>query len=138
MPVWLTPVLGFLGPLLDRFIPDAGKRQEFQQQLALLASQQAGEQLHADLQMALGQLDVNKIEAASPSFFKSGWRPATGWVCVCGLAYTFIAWPFWKWLCDLYHFPVPPALDISTLMGLLVPLLGLAGYRTIERINGKA
>ncbi|MCP1613949.1 hypothetical protein J2848_005650 [Azospirillum lipoferum] len=31
-----------------------------------------------------------------------------------------------------------PQIDTDTLMGLLVPMLGLAGYRTFEKVKGVA
>ena len=41
-------------------------------------------------QLNLAQIEVNKAEAASGSFFKGGWRPAVGWVCAVAFAYHFI------------------------------------------------
>jgi hypothetical protein len=32
-----------------------------------------------DQQLNLGQMEINKIEAASSSLFVAGWRPAIGW-----------------------------------------------------------
>ena len=34
------------------------------------------QQLAAAVMVIQGQLDINKVEAASPSLFVSGWRPA--------------------------------------------------------------
>ncbi len=35
-----------------------------------------------------GQLDINKIEAASTNWFVAGWRPAVGWIGALALAYS--------------------------------------------------
>jgi hypothetical protein len=53
---------------------------------------QAGElaQLDADLKLATGQIEINKVEAASQSLFVAGWRPAIGWVCGATFAFKFI------------------------------------------------
>lgn len=102
-------------------------------------SEQEQREMALTLTVIQGQTDINKIEAASPSLFKSGWRPGAGWVCVIGLALQFIVAPLLSWGTRLYGHPVDlPPLDIEFLMTLLVPLLGLGAYRTAERLKGKA
>ena len=44
-------------------------------------------QLAAAVAIVQGQLDVNRAEAASPSAFTSGWRPAIGWICGAACAW---------------------------------------------------
>lgn len=86
-----------------------------------------------------GQVELNKIDGASDSFFRSGWRPATGWVCVFGLAYQLLVRPLGGWVMQqLLGWTPPPSLEVDTLMTLLFGLLGLGAYRTVERIKGKA
>jgi hypothetical protein len=84
------------------------------------------------------QIEVNKIEAASDDKFKSRWRPAAGWVCVVGLGYQVILLPVITWTAALKEWPAPPSLDTATLMGILVPMLGIGVYRTYEKKNGVA
>lgn len=102
--------------------------------------QQTGElaQLTADTELARGQLGVNQAEAGNTNLFVSGWRPAVGWTCVAGLAYSFvfrpIAGPFVQKQIGL---PLE-ALDMGTLGTLLFGMLGLGGMRTLEKINGVA
>jgi hypothetical protein len=86
-----------------------------------------------------GQVEVNKIEAASASLFKSGWRPAAGWVCSVALAYHYVLQPLLSFLMVNVFSDnvVTPAFDMSTLMTLLFGLLGLGAYRTVERVKGK-
>ena len=38
-------------------------------------------------ELAKGQLEVNKTEAAHKSLFVAGWRPAIGWICGLALMY---------------------------------------------------
>ena len=101
-----------------------------------------------------GQIDINKIEAASPSFWNSGWRPGAGWVCVVSLGLTYIPkalvltfmWGMQAWTI-LHHpdvhgnfatLPPYPDLGITDLFGLLGTLLGVGGLKTFERAKGVA
>jgi len=97
-------------------------------------------QLQADTSLALAQIDTNKVEAAQAGLFKGGWRPATGWICVFGLGYTFVVRPLLPWIVDIAGAkgvpPLPP-IDILELLTLLGGLLGLSGMRSLERIKGK-
>lgn len=100
--------------------------------------------LQADLAVIQGQVDINKIEAADPTIFKSGWRPAVGWVCVAGLAYTFVLKPILPWAvqvgCQIFGYesalPVMPDIPMGDLVILLGGLLGLGGFRTFEKFKG--
>jgi hypothetical protein len=87
-------------------------------------------------QMVTGQIDLNKLDAQSGSLFRAGWRPFVGWVCAAGLAYEYLLQPFLAWGSAIWVIPVPPHLDMSTLMPLLLGLLGIAGMRTMEKIKG--
>ncbi len=79
---------------------------------------------------------VNLEEAKSDSFWKSGWRPGVGWICVAGLAMHFIVNPLIVWGAQLYGKTVtPPVFDAGTLMSLVIPLLGLGAYRTYEKVK---
>lgn len=126
------------GPILsiiDKVIPDPQARDAAK--LALVKMQQDGELevMRAEVQLAMGQIEVNKVEAASDSFFRGGWRPAVGWVCVLGLLYTFIVQPLLAWGSLRYGNPVPPSLDMGELMTLLGGLLGLGGLRSFEKLK---
>ena len=135
MPVWLTPFLSS-GPVLDRVLPDKTKQAELQQAITLAAMNQEGEQLKADLQLSLAQADINKVEAGSSSIFVSGWRPFIGWVCGCGVAYHFVAWPFWAWTADIFKYPRPPILDVQDLYPLVVAMLGMGALRSYDKKMG--
>ena len=138
----MTPLIGGLLDaglkVLDRVIPDP--QAKAQAQLELLKLQQAGEfrQLEADLQLALAQTEVNKVEAASADPFKSGLRPAAGWVCVLGLLYQFLLQPLLAWGSVIQGYAAPPVLELGDLYGLLFGMLGLGAYRSFEKTKGKA
>lgn len=128
----ISAALDFGGKLIDRLWPD--KEKQDAAKLELLKLQQSGE-----LASIAGQLEINKVEAASSSVFVSGWRPAVGWVSVTGLAVQFIVNPFCTWGAALMGHPVQfPPLDMGTLMTLLVGMLGLSGMRTVEKLSGVA
>ena len=138
----MTPLIGGVIEaglkILDRVLPDP--TQKLAAQLELLKLQQAGEfkALEADLQLALAQTEVNKVEAASPDLFKSGWRPAAGWVCVLGLLYQFLLQPLLAWGSTIQGYAAPPVLQLGDLYGLLFGMLGLGAYSSVERVKGKA
>lgn len=102
-------------------------------------SAQEQAQLAAALSLVQGQMDINKAEAASPSAFTSSWRPFIGWVCGVGCAWNWIGLPVAKFVMIALGHPaaVSPA-DLSEMMPLLLSMLGLGGYRTLEKIKGVA
>lgn len=136
-PLLLGGLFDLASKVFDKIFPDP--KQAAEAKLKMFELQQQGELavLQAETALATGQMEINKVEAASDSFFKSGWRPATGWICVFGLFYQFVFLPFATFLLALYEVrAVMPAMDLNTLMTLLFGLLGLGGYRTIEKIKG--
>ena len=138
----MTPILGGLLDaglrIIDKVIPDPAAKSAAQ--LELLKLQQAGEfkALEADLQLALAQTEVNKIEAGTADPFKSGWRPAAGWVCVLGLLYQFLLQPLLAWGSTIQGYAAPPVLELGDLYGLLFGMLGLGAYRSFEKVRSKA
>ena len=94
-------------------------------------------QLAAAVALVQGQLEVNRVEAASPQLFTSGWRSAIGWICGAALGYTYLGYPILMWGCSLLAPDVkPPVLgNDSMLYELLLGMLGLGGLRTFEKIK---
>lgn len=129
----LLDILGIAGKVIDKFIPDPQAKAAAQ--LELLRMQQAGELAHlaADTELAKGQQEINKVEAASPSLFVSGWRPAVGWCCASALTYEFLLRP----LAVAFGYPAPE-LPMGDLLTLLLGMLGLGGLRTKEKLAGVA
>jgi hypothetical protein len=118
--------------VLDRVLPDPA--QQAAAKLELMKLQQNGE-----LAQITGQMDINKVEAASSSLFVSGWRPSIGWVCGAGFAVQFVIGPLAEWGAALAGHPVKfPQMDTGTMMPLLLGMLGLGGLRTAEKLQDKA
>jgi len=118
--------------LLDKIIPDKDAREKAQAELVKAAQDQ-------DFQKAIGQLEVNKIEAASTNWWVAGWRPAVGWVCVVGLCYNFLIYPLLTWAVAAFALGfTPPPLLSDNLMELVLGMLGLGALRTVEKWQGVA
>lgn len=137
-PILFGPILDLFTKALDKVWPDPEKKAQLQLELAKM--QQAGDfkELEATLAMAQGQMDINKVEAASASGFTSGWRPAIGWICASGLGYQVLLRPVGGWVALnwLHWTSLPPALEMDSLMSLLFGMLGLGAYRTYEKVKG--
>lgn len=87
-----------------------------------------------------GQVETNKIEAASSSLFVSGARPAVMWICAFALAYASVIEPIARfvarvWFCYSGDFPV---IDTDLTMQVLIGVLGLGAYRSFEKAKGVA
>lgn len=136
--MWPT-LIPVLGNLLDKLFPDPKAAAEAKLEVMRLA--QTGElaQLKADLQLATGQIDVNKVEAASSSLFVSGWRPFVGWVCGAAFAFKFIGGPAAFVLSQWVGYPITlPTFDFTEMSTILLGMLGLGGLRSIEKVKGVA
>ena len=105
----LQQLIGPVTGLLDKFIEDKDQKNALAHEIATLATKQAHE-------ASMGQLEVNKTEAAHQSVFVSGWRPFIGWTCGLGMFGNFITIPFSNFI----------------LMGML----GLGGLRSFEKVKG--
>lgn len=132
------PILNGIFNVIDKLIPDREAAAKLK--LQTLEMQQRGEfkEIDSAVQLALGQMEVNKVEAGSAGLFKGGWRPGTAWVCVAALGFNYIVQPLCAWYSMVQNIPVPPQLDLYELMGLLTGMLGLGVLRHRERISGKA
>lgn len=130
-------VLEFGSKIIDRVWPDPAQRDAAK--LELFKAQQAGEFKFADqvFELAKGQQDVNKVEAASASLFVAGWRPAIGWICGAAFAFKFILGPSAVVLAALAGHPITlPVFDFTEMSTVLLGMLGLGGLRTVEKVRG--
>ena len=121
----LTSLISPVTSLLDKVIEDKDTKNNIAFELATMAERHAQE-------LAKGQLEVNKVEAAHKNLFVSGWRPAVGWCCCLALLYSTILSPILG-----IWFTVPPV-DSSLLTTILLGMLGLGGLRTIEKTKSVA
>ena len=122
----MSILASFIAPvtsLLDKWIPDADVKQQIAHEIATMSERHAQE-------LAVAQIKLN-TEEAKGNWFQSGWRPATGWVCVLGFAVNFLVSP----IAAGFGVVIPQA-DTSVMMPVLMGLLGLGGMRSFERSKG--
>lgn len=127
----LSNLIGPVTSLLDKFVEDKDQRAALAHEIATMSEKHAQE-------LAKGQLEVNKAEAASGSVFKGGWRPAIGWVCASAFAYHFVLQPIILFfaLAAGINMPALPEFDMASLMTVMMGMLGLGGLRTYEKQKG--
>ena len=118
-----------IGTVIDRLVPDRVAADKMKLEAAAILQTQ-------EYQLLLQQLEINKIEAGT-DLFRGGWRPALGWMCVSGFSYEYVLRPFLVWGSEIFKMPIPPSLNTEQLIALIVPMLGLAAYRTVEKLNDK-
>jgi hypothetical protein len=119
---------------------DPSKKAEAE--LALLKLQQDAvfREIDAELAAAKQQTDINLEEAKSGSLFVSGWRPFIGWLFGAAIGWQFILRPAVTTVYIFYTGNTPlelPGLD-ENLWQLGAGMLGLAGFRTFEKVKGVA
>ncbi len=135
----MFPLFDVLGPIVGKvldFIPDPQKKAEAQLKLQQEINANSQKIMDVLLGADAAQLKVNEVEAASPSLFVSGWRPAIGWVCGFGLTWQYVLAPIANWIIEVGHFSTAiPKISADGLMELLFGMLGLAGMRTYEKIK---
>ena len=129
------PLVKLVGDVLNRVLPPEKmtekERADLEQAVTL-------EVLQADWQQVAGQLATNLEESKSESLFVSGWRPFVGWTCGSALAWVYVLQPFLAFGLGSagVHTPPLPEVDMTTLLPLLMGLLGLGGLRTYEKVQG--
>ena len=96
-----------------------------------------GELLKQRLAMkpALMQAEINKVQAGHRSTFVAGARPFLMWVCGLGFLFAFVINPILQWIAPELG---SPELPLDAMLELTLAMLGLAGLRTVEKLNGKA
>ncbi len=118
----LGSLIGPVTGLLDQFIEDKDQKARLAHELSTMADNHAQS-------IAMAQIEVNKADAKG-NWFQSSWRPATGWVCVLGFMVNFLISP----LCAGFGIDIPQA-DTSTMLPVLMGMLGLGSMRSFERVK---
>lgn len=93
--------------------------------------------IEADTLVQTGQHKINLAEAKHTSIFVAGWRPFIGWICGLALAWNFLLYPMivWHMTIKMPLAKLPPALNLSELMPIVLGILGLGVYRTVEKVK---
>lgn len=139
-----SPVSQIVSKVLD-YIPDPEQKAKAaaEAQAQMVAAQEA---VTAALAASdAGQDATNTAEAANPSVYVSGARPAILWVCALALFCYYI--PRFLigttlWVVGMAHngwaMTPAPDLGIADLMGLLIPMLGLSAAHSFDKLKGTA
>ena len=123
----LTALIGPVTGLLDKFIEDKDQKNKLAHEIATMSEKHANK-------IAEAQIEVNKEEAKSRSWWIAGWRPACGWICTLAMGYHFIIQPFLIFFLALFGMKMDlPSFDMDTLMTVLLGMLGLGGLRSFEK-----
>jgi hypothetical protein len=154
----VTTLLDTLGKRIDDLFTSDEERGDIATQQQKIALKQLVTQLKAQHT----QLQINLQQTKHPSLFVAGARPAIIWIGAAGLAYEAIVRPLGTWLIlqtlDLNAIMGPQALQNATpqqvqaildfyalpgmntelFLPIIFGVLGIGGFRTWEKINGKA
>jgi|TARA_R110000751_G_scaffold68999_2_gene140384 hypothetical protein len=127
----LQALIGPVAGLLDKFIEDKDQKNALAHEIATLATRQAHES-------SMGQIDINKTEAAHRSLFVAGWRPFLGWGLSFAMIWHFVLVPMTTFIFAYVGIEAPelPIFDIESLMTVLLGMLGLGGLRSYEKVKG--
>lgn len=137
----ITAGLDFVGKIADKIWPDPAQKAAGLLELERL--KQSGElaKLTAETDLAKGQLAINAEEAKSENLFVSGARPFFLWVCGVAFAYKYVVQPFLIFLLvafnSTFDYHKLPELEWSDMLAVAMPLLGIGGMRTYEKIKLK-
>jgi len=125
----VSSLIGPVTGLLDKFVEDKDEKNKLAHEIATMAENHAQE-------LAKGQLEVNKAEAAHKNMFVAGWRPFIGWVCGIGFLSNFIIIPMSNFGLALAEYAIViPMIDNTQMMPVLMGMLGLGTMRTVEKIQ---
>jgi len=122
-------LIGPVSKILDKVVSDKDLKEQLSHDIATMAERHSHDVIKA-------QIEVNKEEAKHKSLFVSGWRPAVGWTCTLALLSNFILIPMTNFILVLANSDIAiPLIDVSTMMPVLMGMLGLGTMRTVEKIN---
>lgn len=121
----LTAGIGLVDKFIGKFVPD----KDLASKLKAAARSQ---EFSGELQLLIGQMEINKVQAAHKSLFVAGPRPFLMWVCGFGFAYNVLIHPILDIWLEM------PTVDPALLYPTLMALLGLGTMRSVEKTKGVA
>ncbi len=120
---------------IEKIWPDPTRQQQELLKLRELAQKGMLTELESHVKLMQGQMEINKIEAASDNIFKSGWRPFVGWSCGSAFLYAGLLEPLMRFIATVVfeykgEFPV---IDTSMMIPVLMGMLGLGAMRSYDK-----
>lgn len=130
-PLILAPLLDVGKSLIERFFPNKEEARKAEAEFLKMA-------MDGELKQVIAQLEINAREAAHPSVFVAGWRPAFGWIGALSFFYATIAMPVLAFVANIKGWPLPPELNLDLLWVVVTGMLGIGGLRTFEKTKNVA
>ena len=120
---------------IEKIWPDPTRQQQELLKLRELAQKGMLTELESHVKLMQGQMEINKIEAASDNIFKSGWRPFVGWSCGSAFLYAGLLEPLMRFIATVGYgydgdFPV---IDTSMMIPVLMGMLGMGAMRSYDK-----
>lgn len=133
MPIPFLGIAGAILPFLDELYESDEEKRAAKLKFMELAEQGK-----------LAQIAVNIEDARSGNWFQAGWRPSVGWTCAAAFGISFVLTPLIHTFAFYYaqfagvelDLTALPKFDLTTMMPVLLGMLGLAGYRSFEKTKG--
>lgn len=137
--MWPQLLAGLFG-IIDKVVPDPQAAAAAKLQAMQMQNTADGQKLEADMKIALAQIGVNQADAQGASAMQRNGRPFIVWVCGVALAWDTVLRPMITYAAAYAGHPIPvlPNLSTDQLYGILAGVLGLGGFRTIEKVKGAA
>lgn len=131
IPQAITAVSTMLDTAIERIWPDPIESEKLNIEKLRMA-------ISRELTSMQGQLEANIQAAKHPSVFVAGARPFILWVCGGSLAYAALIEPILRFIASIVfgYTGVFPILNLDIITTTLFGLLGLSGYRMVEKIKG--
>lgn len=126
--------------ILDKVLPDAQAAADAKFKLLELAQNGQLAEMQAVKDLNLAQIKVNEMEAQSADPYTSRWRPTVGYILCAALAFQYVINPIIIWGAAIWAPGVtPPNIGLDdNLWELMFGVLGLAGWRTLDKIKAGA
>jgi len=130
-------VVKSVGDTLDNLFTSDEERMEAERELTKAKRSFDYKESKLVAEQNIAQMEVNKADANSGSFFQAGWRPAIGWVGAFALAYQFILYPLLVWALAVSSLEIepPPLIDANALYPIITGMLGIAGMRSFDKLK---
>lgn len=123
---------------IEKIWPDPSKRADELFRLEQLRQQGDFALMKAQVDLLLGQIEVNKIEAQSSSLFVAGWRPFAGWIGGVAFAYASIVEPMARFVATVFfkYQGNYPEINTELTIQVLLGMLGLGLMRSFDKKQG--